>query len=95
MTLKDIEDSIEFSREVDGRWICEYTIFPGCLAYGLTKEDAQKKAVPLVNAVLRERRAQKALSELQTFDLWKVELAKKPKRKRAPSHKRKIAKGSK
>lgn len=33
-----------------------------------------------------------ALSELQTFDLWKVEPPKKPKRKRAPSHKRKTAK---
>jgi predicted RNase H-like HicB family nuclease len=32
--------SVEFDREVDGRWIAEIRRLPGVMAYGATKQDA-------------------------------------------------------
>jgi predicted RNase H-like HicB family nuclease len=34
---------IEFEREEDGRWIAEIPKLPGVLAYGKTKQEAQRK----------------------------------------------------
>ena len=35
---------IETERETDGRWIAEIPQVPGALAYGITKEEAVRKA---------------------------------------------------
>jgi len=35
---------VEFEKEQDGRWIAEIPQLPGVLAYGKTKQEAQRKA---------------------------------------------------
>lgn len=47
--------TIEFEREGDGRWIAEIPTLEGVLVYGLTKADAQSKAVALALRVLADR----------------------------------------
>ena len=34
---------VEFEKETDGRWIAEVPQLPGVLAYGKTKQEAQRK----------------------------------------------------
>jgi len=34
---------VEFEREADGRWIAEVTTLPGVMAYGKTRQEAQRK----------------------------------------------------
>ena len=34
---------VEFERETDGRWIAEVREFPGVMAYGKTRQEAQRK----------------------------------------------------
>lgn len=34
---------IEFEKETDGRWIAEVPKLPGVMAYGKTKQEAQRK----------------------------------------------------
>jgi len=34
---------IEFEKETDGRWIAEIPRLPGVMAYGKTKQEAQRK----------------------------------------------------
>jgi predicted RNase H-like HicB family nuclease len=47
--------SIEVDREEDGRWIAEVPQLPGVLCYGLTAEEAARKAEALSLQVLAER----------------------------------------
>ncbi len=47
--------SVEFDREIDGRWIAEVEALPGVLAYGGTKEEALSRAQALALRVLAER----------------------------------------
>jgi len=47
--------SIEIEREEDGRWIAEVPQLPGVLSYGLTAEEAARKAQALALRVLAER----------------------------------------
>ena len=35
---------VEFEREADGRWIAEIPKLPGVMAYGKTRQEAQRKA---------------------------------------------------
>lgn len=39
--------TIEYDREIDGRWIAEIPELPGCIVYGYTKEEAEKNAIIL------------------------------------------------
>jgi hypothetical protein len=42
---------IDFDRETDGRWIAEVPSMPGVIAYGRTKEEAQRRAMNLAERV--------------------------------------------
>jgi predicted RNase H-like HicB family nuclease len=46
---------IEYDSETDGRWIADVPDFPGVLAYGATKDEAEKNVNSLLQAVLREK----------------------------------------
>ena len=43
----DVNLSIELDREDDGRWIAEALELPGVMAYGETREDADRKSTRL------------------------------------------------
>lgn len=47
--------TIEYEREVDGRWLAEVPELPGVLAYGTSREQALAKAEVLALRVLAER----------------------------------------
>ena len=47
--------TIETEREVDGRWIAEISELAGVLAYGASKDEAQRDAEILALRVLAER----------------------------------------
>jgi len=47
--------TIRLLRETDGRWIADVPESPGVLAYGASKEEAERKVISLLQAVLRER----------------------------------------
>ena len=47
--------NIEYEREEDGRWIAEVPQLPGVLAYGITAEEAMRKAEALALRVLADR----------------------------------------
>jgi predicted RNase H-like HicB family nuclease len=48
--------SVEIERELDGRWIAEVPALPGCLAYGLSQEDAVASVEALALRILAERK---------------------------------------
>jgi predicted RNase H-like HicB family nuclease len=45
---------ITFDKETDERWIAAIEALPGVLAYGATKEEAEKKVVELAQEVTNE-----------------------------------------
>lgn len=47
--------SIEYEREIDGRWLAEISELPGVLVYGSTVEEAMANAESLAWSVLAER----------------------------------------
>lgn len=47
--------SIQFEREVGGRWIAEIADLPGVLAYGATKKEATAKAEALALRAVAEK----------------------------------------
>jgi len=47
--------TIEYEKEVDGRWLAEVPELPGVLAYGATSDEAMRKAEALALRVLAER----------------------------------------
>jgi predicted RNase H-like HicB family nuclease len=47
--------TIEYEREVDGRWIAEIKELPGALAYGKTREEAIAKVEALGLRVIADR----------------------------------------
>ncbi|MGH8482227.1 MAG: type II toxin-antitoxin system HicB family antitoxin [Nevskiaceae bacterium] len=47
--------TIEYEKEVDGRWLAEVPQLPGVLAYGATSDEAMRKAEALALRVLAER----------------------------------------
>ncbi|MCH9828097.1 MAG: type II toxin-antitoxin system HicB family antitoxin [Gammaproteobacteria bacterium] len=47
--------TIEYEQEADGRWLAEVPELPGVLAYGVSAEDAMRKAETLALRVLAER----------------------------------------
>ena len=48
--------SIEIEQEDDGRWIAEIEALPGVMAYGVTPDEARRKAEALALRVLADRR---------------------------------------
>lgn len=52
---KNTNFTIEFEREVDGRFIAEIQELPGVLCYGKTRKEAQAKAEALALRVVAER----------------------------------------
>ena len=46
--------SIEFDREEDGRWIAEVPKLPGVMAYGNTKQEAQRKVFAIALRTLAD-----------------------------------------
>ena len=47
--------TIEYEKEVDGRWLAEVPQLPGVLAYGATSDEAMCKAEALALRVLADR----------------------------------------
>ncbi|HSV15251.1 MAG TPA: type II toxin-antitoxin system HicB family antitoxin [Tepidisphaeraceae bacterium] len=46
---------VETEQEVDGRWIAEVPELPGVMAYGVSRDEAVRKAQALSLRVLAER----------------------------------------
>lgn len=62
--------TVEFDREVDGRWIADVSELPGALAYGRTHKEALANAQAIAFAVLgadvkHGRRDPKTLMQVQ------------------------------
>jgi predicted RNase H-like HicB family nuclease len=62
--------TVEFDREVDGRWIAEVCDLPGVLAYGRTRKEALANVQAIAFAVLsadvkRGRRDPKTLMQVE------------------------------
>ena len=47
--------SVEFDREVDGRWIAEVPELPGVMAYGVDRDDALRRVEALALRVIADR----------------------------------------
>lgn len=47
--------TIEYEKEADGRWLAEVPELPGVLAYGVSADEAMRKAETLALRVLAER----------------------------------------
>lgn len=47
--------TIEYEQEADGRWLAEVPQLPGVLAYGVSSDEAMRKAEVLALRVLAER----------------------------------------
>ncbi len=45
---------VEFEKETDGRWIAEVPKLPGVMAYGKTKQEAQRKVLAIALRTLAE-----------------------------------------
>jgi len=50
-----MEFSLEWEREVDGRWLAEVSQLPGVLAYGASANEAMAKAEVLALRALAEQ----------------------------------------
>ncbi len=46
--------AIEFDREDDGRWIAEISKLPGVMAYGSTKQEAQRNVYAIALRTLAD-----------------------------------------
>ena len=46
---------VEVEQEQDGRWIAEVTALPGVLAYGVSRDEAIKRAKALALRVTQDR----------------------------------------
>jgi predicted RNase H-like HicB family nuclease len=54
--VREIRLTVEFEEEPEtNRWIAEVPEIPGCLVYGATREEAEKRAVTLALRVVAER----------------------------------------
>jgi hypothetical protein len=49
----EVNLTVEFDREEDGRWIAEILEIPGCIMYGRSKEEVRAKVISLARMVLR------------------------------------------
>ncbi len=46
---------IQFEKETDGRWIAEIPQLPGVMAYGKTKQEAQRKVYAIALRTLADK----------------------------------------
>ena len=46
--------TVEFDREVDGRWIAEFPRIPGAMAYGSTKREASQRVLAVALRTLAD-----------------------------------------
>lgn len=53
--MEDIQFTIDYEQEVDGRWIAEVVELPGALAYGQTSGAAIARVKALALRVVAER----------------------------------------
>lgn len=51
----NVNFTIEFEEEADGRWIAEVAEIPGAMVYGKTKDEASAKVQALALRVLAEK----------------------------------------
>ena len=51
----DVNLTIEFEQEVDGRWLAEVPEIPGAMAYGETAMEAMARAESLALRILADR----------------------------------------
>ena len=51
----DVQLTLEYEQEVDGRWIAEVPELPGVMAYGSTPQEAMLRAEILALRVLADR----------------------------------------
>jgi predicted RNase H-like HicB family nuclease len=47
--------SIEIDREEDGRWIAEIPMIPGCMSYGVTRNEAIRSVEALSLRILADQ----------------------------------------
>ena len=47
--------ALEIDREEDGRWIAEIPSLPGCMAYGITREEAVRLVEALALRIMAEQ----------------------------------------
>ena len=47
--------ALEIDREEDGRWIAEIPSLPGCMAYGVTRDEAVRLVEALALRIMAER----------------------------------------
>lgn len=52
-----MELEIVTEQEMDGRWIAEILLLPGCMVYGETESDARSKVQALALCVIADQRA--------------------------------------
>ena len=53
----DLDPPIDFEVEDDGRWIAAVPTVAGVLAYGMTRDEAEKRVRDLLTRVFEDRRA--------------------------------------
>lgn len=59
--------SLEIDREEDGRWIAEIPSLPGCMAYGVTRDEAVRLVEALALRIMAERLEAGNDSEFASF----------------------------
>ena len=51
----DMNDSIAFELEDDGRWIAEISVLPGVMVYAASREEAEAKVEAMALRVIADR----------------------------------------
>lgn len=67
--------TVEFEKEVDGRWIAEIPKLPGVMAYGKTKQEAQRKVYAVALRTLADT-VEKGKTPAPVAQLFKYGLAR-------------------
>jgi predicted RNase H-like HicB family nuclease len=62
--------TIEIEREEDGRWIGEVPQLPGVVAYGVSEDEARKKAAALALRVIADRIEHGEPAPIEAGDLF-------------------------
>ena len=67
--------SIEIDQEEDGRWIAEIPMIPGCMCYGVTRNEAIRSVEALALRILADQvEAGDDLIASTAFCAWKASL---------------------
>ena len=66
---------VEFEKEKDGRWIAEVPSLPGVMAYGKTKQEAQRKVSAVALRTLADT-VEKGKTPAPVAQLFKYGLAR-------------------